>query len=261
MGLDVYLYDKTAHEQNERHDAEWNALYERKASGEITEAEYDELRKGITEYASSTDVPSEINPSHLFNRRYLRSSYNDGGFNRVAESVAGHDLYWIFEPLGVNFEDWDGMLTPDHVPALKQCRDRAAQVAEEIKAWDRLQVAEFQGPMLGSADHMWSDYPSREAVLAWGREELSRERIPGFGGEGYANAKGEVYPDGFEILAITIGKPDFSFRGATTIYAVFRVNDEAFEHYAQSALITAEFCDEAIALVERDQCAYMSWSG
>ena len=259
MGLDVYLYEKAAHEQNERAEAEWDALYDRKASGEITEAEYDELRKANTEYAHAVDVPSEINPKHLFNRRYLRSSYNDGGFNRVAAAVAGHDLHWIFAPLkGDSEEEWDGLLTADHIPALRECRERAKQVAKEIKGWDRLKVAEFNGPLLGTANHLWSEYPSKETVLAWGREELAREsHMEG----GYGTAKGEVYPKGFEILAITIGKPDYSSRGEVTMYAVFRVDDEGVEHYTQSALITAEFCDEAIALIERDQSAYMSWSG
>lgn len=259
MGLDIYLYEKAHHEQNERHEREWDNLWERKERGEITEAEYDEQRKTITQYASHADVPSETNPRHLFNRRYLRSSYNESGFNRVAESACnGHDLYWIFEPIGVEFDGWDGMLGPGHVEPLMRCRDRATSVAAEFRKWDRLRVAEFDGPMLGAPEHMWDKPPSKDEVLAWGREELSREHsMPG----GYSTAKGTVFPDGFELLAITVGRPEFGFRGGAAAFGVYRANDESIESYVESALITAEFCDEALMLIKRDQSAYMSWSG
>lgn len=258
MGLDVYLYDKASHEQTERHEREWEELWERKDRGEITEAEYDQLRKTITQYASHAGAPSETNPGHLFNRRYLRSSYNEGGFNRVAENVAGHDLYWIFEPLGVEFDGWDGLVTRAHEQSLEQCRDRARQVADEIRGWDRLKVTELRGPMLGGADHMWPKHPTKDQVLTWAREELARKSaLDG----SYSTAKGTVFPEGFEILAVTQGAPEFGFTSEPVTYAVFRVDDEALAHYVQAALITAEFCDEALDLVRQDGAAYMSWSG
>jgi hypothetical protein len=260
MGLDIYLYEKAHHEQNARRKTEWESLWERKDKGEITEEQYDALRANLTPHASHTDAPSTINPEHLFNRRYLRSSYNEGGFNSVAENVGGHDLYWIFEPLNVEFDGWDGLVTTGHVVALQQCRERAIQVAEEIRTWDRLKVTEIRGPMLGAADHLWSKLPTKDQVMTWVRGELAREHV--IDGS-YSCAKGSVFPEGFEVLAITQGAPRFAFfsDGDSVTYAVFRVEDAALESYVQSALITAEFCDEAIALIERDESAYMSWSG
>ena len=258
MGLDVYLYEKAQYEQDERHEREWEALWERKDRGEITEAEYEEQRKTITQTASRGDVASDINPGHIFNRRYLRSSYNEGGFNRIAEDIGGHGLYWIFETLDVEFDGWDGLLGPDHIAPLRASRKRALQVAEEFRTWDRLRVTEFHGPLLGSADHQWSKPPTKDQVLAWGREELTREHSMS---GGYSSAKGSVFPDGFELLAVTLGQPEFGFRGSPVAFGIYRADDESVEHYTQSALITAEFCDEAVALIERDQAAYMSWSG
>lgn len=258
MGLDVYLYEKAHHEQNAKHDREWEALWARKDRGEITEAEYDDLRKTITQYASSEDVPSAINPGHLFNRRYLRSSYNASGFNSIAENISGHGLYWIFEPLDAEFDGWDGVLGLEHIEPLTRCRERALQVAEEFGSWDRLRVIEFDAPLLGGRDHQWSKPPTKDQVLAWGREELTRERSMS---GGYSCAKGEVFPEGLELLAITLGTPAFAFRSSIAAFGVYRADDDSVEHYTQSALITAEFCEEAIALIERDEAAYMSWSG
>lgn len=259
MGLDIYLYEAAHHEQNERHEREWEALWGRKDRGEITEAEYDEQRKTITQWASHVDAPSAVDPSHLFNRRYLRSSYNEGGFNRIADNFGGHDLYWIFEPLGVEFDGWDGLLTVAHVEPLRECRSRALQVADEIRGWDRLRVTTIHGPLLGDREHQWSKPPTRDQVLDWAREELGRKHSMS---GGYSCAKGEIFPDGFTLLAVTLGRAEFSFMsGPTVAYAVYRADDESAEHYTHSALITAEFCDEAIDLIERDGSAYMSWSG
>ena len=38
-------------------------------------------------------------------------------------------------------------------------------------------------------------------------------------------------------------------------------NDDGFESYTQSARIIAEFCEEAISLIERDGTCHLSWSG
>lgn len=262
MGLDISLYERSQSEQNEQAEAEWEALYEKKESGEISEEEYDIQRKLITQYDfTSGDAKSEINPEHLFNRRYLRSSYNEGGFNSVANNFGGHDLYWIFEPLNVNFEDWNGWLDSGEIEALKECRERALQVAEEIAGWDRIMVTEFRGPLLGSQDHLWDKLPTQEQVLEWGREELTKERNDAFSSGGYSSGKGTVFPEGFEIHAITLGAPQFSFDGLPVAYGIYRASDETFKFYEEAARITAEFCDEAISLIKRDEAVMMNWSG
>jgi len=45
------------------------------------------------------------------------------------------------------------------------------------------------------------------------------------------------------------------------VHLVYRASDGGFDSYVQAAEITAEFCDEAIALIERDGSCEMSWSG
>lgn len=265
MGLDISLYSKAQADQNERHEKEWDELWERKSSGEITEEEYEVERKLITQYDYSSHSPetkSKTNPEHLFNRRYLRSSYNAGGFNSVAGNFGGHDLYWIFEPLETDPEEGGGWLSAGSIENLKACRDRALQVAQEIRDWDRLMVTEFSGPILGDADHLWSKLPTEEKVLEWGREELSKKQPDGFGDGGYSTAKGSVFPSGFTLHAITLGMDKYGFRGIPIVaYGVYKATEETFTFYEEAARITAEFCEEAIDMIERDGAVSFSWSG
>ena len=96
MGLDVYLYTREQHEQDERYDALSERAY---ADGVTVEQRKAILAEG-PDWTRREDVPSERYPNHLFNRRYLRSSYNDGGFNRAVPEILGDEsagIYGIFE--------------------------------------------------------------------------------------------------------------------------------------------------------------------
>lgn len=265
MGLDIYIYERAHHDQNERHEREWSALYERKDAGEITEAEYDELRKQITQYASHADAPSERYPDHLFNRRYLRSSYNGGGFNHAVPDFlatstdteypnARGSLYWIFEPMGREWDGDEGILTAADIDNLRASKARALEVADELRKCDPLRVMS-EGIMIGPAEHMWHKPPTEAEVLAWYRAEKANLDRPRDGG--YSNAKGTVFgfEKGLEVLAVAVGSRSILGPAAILVYR------QDVSSYVESAEITAEFCDEAIALIERDGSCYLSWSG
>lgn len=266
MGLDIYLYERAHHDQNEQHEREWSALYERKDAGEITEAEYDELRKQITQYASHIDAPSERYPDHLFNRRYLRSSYNDGGFNHAVPDFLGTSgdaeypgargsLYWIFEPMAREWDGDEGILTADDIDKLRASKVRALEVADELRKCDPLRVMS-EGLMIGPAEHMWHEPPTEAEVLAWYRAEKERHATGDRPDGGYSNAKGMVFgfEKGLEVLAVAVGRQLFG-PGAILVYR------QDVTSYVESAEITAEFCDEAISLIERDGSCCLSWSG
>lgn len=260
MGLDIYLCSRDQAAANDAHAAASNVVYGRSDYDQLTDAQRDDLHKAIPPYAPSGDVPSERYPDHLFNRRYLRSSYNGGGFNRAVTDFVGadHDLYWIFEPMGREWDGDDGIITETDVPALRKARKRAEQVADELRAADPLRVMS-ESPMLGDRDHMWSRLPGEHEVLAWYRDEKARHADRA-DGDGYANAKGLVlgFAKGLEVLAVTLCR-DVLGRPAAAV--VYRPDGETVESYVQSAEIVVEFCDEAIALIERDGSARMSWSG
>lgn len=263
MGLDIYLYTKEQHEANQKHAVANEAFYGREDYDDLTEEQRTELSAAIPAYTRHVDVPSERYPEHLFNRRYLRSSYNGGGFNRSVPEMVGedHGLYWIFEPMGREWDGDEGVLTAADIDPLRASKARALQVAEEIRTCDPLRTIS-EGLMVGSPDHMWHEPPTEEQVLAWYREEKKRNegRDSMFGGESYSCAKGLVlgFTEGLEVLAVTVGR-DVLGRPAAVL--VYRLGKEAIDSYVQSAEITAEFCDEAVGLIERDGSCHISWSG
>jgi hypothetical protein len=119
MGLDVSLYRyrnlaKTL--QLEKEYENRSALIWKEGDGrkyeDIPDAEKEANRAalkvvadelGLDEYGSAGDsmreaieLPSATYPDHLFKIGYLRSSYNDGGINRLLDIAVGRDLYWVF---------------------------------------------------------------------------------------------------------------------------------------------------------------------
>lgn len=258
MGLDIYLYEKTAREQNARHDAEWEALWERRDKGEITETEYDDLRKTITQCASHEDVQSETEPGHLFNRRYLRSSYNGGGFNRAVPALVGadHGLYWIFEPMGREWDGDEGVLTEDDIPRLAESKARAQQVADEIQKSDGLRVLSLSPNPFAGTDFLET---SDDDALAQVRAKVAEGHGAVDDGEWWGSLNFDWFGGSLEVVATVWGGATFG--GGPALHVVYKGSDEGRQSYVNSALITAEFCDEAVTLIRRDGSAYMSWSG
>lgn len=138
MGLDVYLVTKVDEAQDDVHDAAWNALWERKEKGELTDEQYEEERKKLPPASNRFEDkhPSTVYPDHLFNRRYLRSSYNSGGFNHAVPEYLGEpgtDLHWIFEPVRGGTDEYSFELTAASVSALEEAKSRALDVAKRLK--------------------------------------------------------------------------------------------------------------------------------
>ncbi len=279
MGLVIYLYTKQEDEANNAHWQAWESYYQQWGD-KPDSPEKAAAREAVTPYRSSETVPSQRYPDHLFGRRYLRSSYNSGGFDNAVPDMVGadHGLYWIFEPvIGDNPEPYETHLTSENIGALEEVQKRALQVAEEIRTCDPLRTLSAHCT-LGDGEWMWPHLPTEEQVLAWYREEQQRhEGRKDDTFEGYSTAKGQVFgfTKGLEVLAVTVGAnplADFSaMMPAGTLGAsmgamphailVYRLDDEAKDSYIQSAEIVAEFCDEAVELIGRDGSCFMHWSG
>lgn len=260
MGLDIYLYERDAAARNAAYDAACEALYKPDEHGEsprdrMSDEEYEVWRQEHA-YTVPDTVASQRHPDHLFNRRYLRSSYNESGFNSAVVEItaADHGLYWIFEPLGRDWDGDEGNLGRADLDALRECRSRAEQVATELREAEAPVRATDVHAMFGPQDHLWSKPPTKDEALEWYREQ--RQQPSSF--PSYSCAKGAVFGDGLEIVAATVGR---DILGTPAAILIYRLDKETVESYAQSAEITAEFCDEAIALIERDGSCRMSWSG
>lgn len=283
MGLDIYLYTRAQQEARNAHSQAWDAwgerFGERPDDDPATKQSALEHEMGIVghevdcsecvkaavpPYQGAEDVPSEQYPNHLFNRRYLRSSYNGSGFNRaVPDFLASPDLpsdygtlSWIFAPVRGG-EGYEVEFAEASLPKLEDTKSRALTVAEALRKCDPLRVMDANA-MFGIADHMWVGPPTDDQVLAWYREEQARGSSTSVMGDSwYSTAKGTVFgfDKGAEILALTLGK---DVLGRPCAMAVYRGDVSS---YIESAEIVAEFCDEAAMLTRRDGGAYMHWSG
>jgi len=258
MGLDIYLYTRDQHLANERHDEASEAFYSREDWP--SEGERRAALDALPPYVGYTKVPSEKHPDHLFDRRYLRSSYNGSGFDRAVPEMVGeeHGLDWIFEPVRSE-DDYETVLTESCIWSLGKAKERALQVVEELRGCDPLRTLAGSA-LFGPPEHMWSQPPTQEQVLDWYRSEKEKNgQRDDTWGEGYSNAKGTVlgFTKGLEVLAVTLGR-DVLGRPAAVV--VFRANEQR-DYLVQSAEIVAEFCDEAISLIKADGKCYMHWSG
>jgi len=257
MGLDIYLYTREQAERNAAYEKASNEVFEDGPDGKsrwdaMSETERDAWR-AENDYSCSITVPSEKYPDHLFNRRYLRSSYNGGGFNRAGPHLigAGHGAYWIFEPMGREWDGDEGTLTADDIDKLRASKARALEVAESLRNCDRLRVLSVSPNMFGQPPRHTDD----EALRMY-RQKVADGQIKPDGW--WSSAEMDVFGDGLTILAAIPGAATFGVPG---VHLIYRAADEGFDSYVQSAEIVAEFCDEAISLIERDGSCSMSWSG
>lgn len=268
MGLDIYLYTAAQAEANRAHNAASEAYYGRDDYDTLSQEVKDRLHAAIPEYAGQTDVPSERYPEHHFNRRYLRSSYNGSGFNRAVPDFTGqdHGLYWIFKPMGREWDGDEGTLTVADLPKLEECRKRAEQVAEELRGSDRLRVITVSANQFSGADWLRTDDAKALALV---RESISSRGDRVDSGGWWSSRDLDWFGGTLKLIAaVPGGEESFAskLRGDgpqawPCVHLVYKAEDEGFESYVQSAEIVAEFCVEAARLIEADGSAQMSWSG
>lgn len=209
MGLDVYLYDGPEPDY---------------------ETDYEGWKKAFDETQSAK---SEKYPDHMCGTRYLRSSYNSGGFNSRVGDLLGEDLYTLFE-VGDRYE-WEP--TKDELTA---ARERAVKLVDRIKAVER-PLAAFDVNSLG-----FTAKSDAEAIKIT-QEQLAKENV--FGG-GWSCREGTFYPDGMKVIGFVPGEA----WGQTVTYIVHEVD---LEWYVQMAEIVVEFIDAALAMTN----PRIHWSG
>jgi hypothetical protein len=261
MGLDIYLYTRTDKNADDLHYKAWEDVYNEfyDDGGNLkpgkTKDDYEAAQELIPASSHNVTVSSKKYPGHLFNRRYLRSSYNGSGFNHAVPEMLGReegDLYWIFQPvIEDDPEPYETVLTDDHISKLELVKERALAVATELRDKDPLRVMTTMS-MFGNAEHMWHKPPTADEALNWYRQEKTKQHFF----NSYSNAKGQIFgfDNGFEILAVT---PAVN----ANVHIIYRLEDETKQTYIQSAEIVAEFCDEAIDLIKKDGSCVMTWSG
>lgn len=251
MGLDIYLYTDAEQKKNNAYEKAAEEFYDR----ERTEEEKKAFREQW-DYTFYTSVPSrEHGGGTLNDRRYLRSSYNGGGFNNAVPQMLGREAsyYWIFEGIQPDQEP-DIELTAASIPALEAARGRAEKIAADLR--------ELSAPvkvMTVSHNMFRAQSPkTAEEALAWYREQASKgDSAPG--GGSWSNIDGHFF--GGSPVEVVAAVPGVSVLGEPGVHLVYRLDDDVTDHYAQSAEVAAEFTEEAIELIRKDGAVHMHWSG
>lgn len=176
-------------------------------------------------------VPSETNPEHMWNKTYLRSSYNQAGFNRVTKNLTGMDLYSVFELSDNPREDEHGVVHVDFQAA----RGRAVALVNKLLSSDRLYVTTlvadpFEGRLKISP---------REAVEKFrqvrdGQPADSRE---------FSTRDGMFFLDGLQIYGIVRGG---GVAGLPAVHVIHECDD--FDWYLEASRILVEFIEYALTL-------------
>jgi len=193
------------------------------------------------------EIPSDQHPDHLCNKTYLRSSYNEAGFNHVARDLTGKELWWVFAPvLGSDNEDGRGDLpegayegTPVNVTNWLLARGRACILLDMLKACDNLRICSW------SPTNKFKD-PKMEEVSSGQAMTIYREHVESHadGSHSYSNTKGLFLApdDALTIHAIINGK---DVLGEPCVHIVYTAD---IEWYVQMAEVVIEFIDHALTL-------------
>lgn len=276
MGLDVYLGKskdlEAANALEEQYEERSSEVW--KEAGEydnLTDEQKKEIRERTKKLAVSMGLDedggsplkidveeknSEKYPDHYFKIGYFRSSYNDGGVNRVCERYGlPYDLYSIFEP---NDEYY---VKPDWNKALER-------VNEQLVAFEKLMTTRKSklgvikvdtiNPFMGDLHSISSEEEALNSFLKV--EETHKER--GSDMESFSNQDGDFFLDGIKCLAMIKGRSE-SFTGRThpAVYMIYeREGEEDSLAWYMHAFEIVKETIEFILAQEDSQDYYLRWS-
>jgi len=209
-------------------------------------------RLGIDDERSShvsdqkIEIDSKFHPKHYFKIGYLRSSYNQGGFNSYARRLGIPDLADIFDN-----EDGEYEFTPDWVASKERAVDALAQLREKDFGFDVVCVdPNFLKPPTITDEN--------QALAAFKQQFDSWQGPNASSFESYENSTGWFIKDGRTIHAAIPGFREMLGRPIPCTYLVTKRDDENW--YAQALEIVIEMCNWVLEQPDRDQL-YMHWSG
>ena len=263
MGLDIYLYKYKNFEETRRKEKLYDKFSEEiwdKEPGEyedISEERKEAIRKSNKEYALSLGLSEdgsdsggyeriEIDhpdyPDHYCKIGYFRSSYNEGGINRILGNMGLPVLGELFE---VDKDEY--YIKPDWQKALSNIENLIEKFREKPAYRVRAVYPETFG----------RECPKSEAEAL----ESFQEEIDKTGGScnyNYSNGKGEFsFHEPQKVLAMIPGQSRYIFNDRP---CVFVVTESDNTWYLQALEIMAETCRFVLAKEDKEQY-YLHWSG
>ena len=283
MGLDVYLnycenweeYQMKQELYSDKTTRIWEEIQKGRTWETLTQDEKDSANSQCKEYAASLglgewggdnscsaiEINSKKYPKHYFKVGYFRSSYNDGGINRVLSNNLGEnsDLYYIFNVT----DNYEYYFTPDWKLAFDRVREVRRRLKERIK--------ETGGAYCFSVWH----YKDHENVVSSGAEAIQRyiqnkpkeksknkpkEKSKNKDFYSYSNIDGYFSMDKpIEVYAIIQGKSEYKFTGEQQETYVVAKDKTKLKFYVQALDIIEETINYVLAQ-PNSQNYRLSWS-
>lgn len=260
MGLDIYLYQYLDKNMTDVREKDYEIYSENlwKESGEydtLSDEKKDEIREKCKQYAESLgldewgsdkvnkksiEIDSEKYPDHYFKIGYFRSSYNNGGINRILQNLGLGNLYDIFP-----HSEGDYAFKPDWEESLKTVND----IIEKFKSKGAYRVEAISGNWFKD-NEINSEQEALNAFLS--EQEKSRS-----GDFNYSNAVGHFYSsEPLKVLAIIHGRQ--TVFGTRDCSYVITESDNTW--YLNALEIVKNTIEWVLSQENKDQY-YLHWSG
>lgn len=280
MGLDIYVRKcadlDAAKAAEQAAEAEVNALWEAAGGYDAaTEAQKQDIRektKAVHAAHGCTgkydrhatveeleDMPSKVDPTHMFKLGYFRSSYNEGGIERVMRNLGLPTLHDIFGVTGDEYEirpDWNTALT-------RVCEAIDGYAAFLASDAGRFRVTNIR-PMF---DH---GVKTKKEALDLFLQQMKQNSERGADWSDYSNSSGNFWLKGIKVHAVITKtyerpRPGDVIGALINGPAVFVVYEQGREDGKEDWYLTAlRIVRESIEFVlaqPNKQHFYLVWSG
>jgi hypothetical protein len=266
MGLDIYLYRFENKAESDRLEAEYEAKSDAVWAGRkydaISEAERDECRSqlksaaavlGVGEYGEAPEPlkrkisrKSALHPDHMFEVGYLRSSYNDGGFNAVMRQLGVPTLYDVF---GAS-DEYE--FQPDWAKALTRALAGRESFDARVGATNGRSVVTIASNIF----HRPEISTERQAMDCF-MARLKEQRPDSF--RAFSTRDGDFFL-GDQALTIEAAIPGIDSRlGRESVVYLIVKGDKTYDWYRQAWDIVVENCEFILAQPDRDKY-WLHWS-
>lgn len=204
-------------------------------------------------------VSSKIDPDHMFKIGYFRSSYNEGGIERVLRNRGLPTLHDIF-----GADDESGDFIPDW--------DEARAVVEQSITGYEAHLASSIGPYdVSEVRPMWEfGVEDQQSALSMFAEQLAKKRAGDDSfGNNWSNRDGEFMLDGMKVCAIITRKFQRSKSGdrlgsilnQPSVFVVYeKPASDKPDWYLTALRIVRESIEYVLAQPDK-QHYYLVWSG
>lgn len=260
MGLDVYLYkyenkpetDRLEQEYETVSEANWNEAGDYKKmpqeQKDLVSSKNKEFAKsiGLSEWGNDEtnkvkiEINSPIDKEHYFKIGYFRSSYNDGGINRVLDNLGVPSLYEIFEP------NDEYCFQPNWEQALEKCNKSISALEKK----GNYRCFDISPNIFGQPD-----CTSEKQALEIFMEELAKKDTSF---EHYSNNKGHFYhKEPLKVLALISGTESKLKKDVPCTYVIIEGENN---WYLTALKIVRETIEYVLSQTDKEKY-YLHWSG